>query len=297
MQSRQFVLLILVAPLLLCGCNPGIKVRKNPADCDTGIRYYRPKPYLVVKPSGLSIVAGKVTTTRPSDEFVELSLEYLPDFAEEYAINVRPGLGSANVQITLDQGWNLTQINQELDSQFDENIQAVADLVRAGGSLIPSAVKGPEVGVPRTQKWVVQATNVPIGYYEAVIGMDQGKKRHYGWRYVGFAPFNSCPTDMCGYETAHCNDYNAAIFGLVFECGVMQFKPLNTIHETRCADRCLVNAGEVQIPAGGVAATGDTGEASMAKEIALSIVNQTIWGEKVAPEDLLVTPTSDGLGH
>ena len=32
---------------------------------------------------------------------------------------------------------------------------------------------------------------------ESVINPDAtGKKRMWGWRYVGFAPFNSCPTDI-----------------------------------------------------------------------------------------------------
>ena len=36
----------------------------------------------------------------------------------------------------------------------------------------------------------ILATNIPFGFYEAVIARDpKGKKQLYGWRYVGFMPF------------------------------------------------------------------------------------------------------------
>ena len=229
------LLICIVCGVLLTGCAPKVRVTKNPTDCDQGIRYYRPKPYLFVTASGQSTTTGSGSSTRttvvPSDQFVSIQLQYLPDFSEEYAISVRPGLGTADVEIGLEDGWNLTSINQNLDSNFDENVGAIADLVGSVGGLV-----GTSSGLnPATSRKSVEvanriaARNVPLGYYEAVVGRDDcGKKQLYGWRYLGFVPFASCPIRTCGSESTHCSE-NSNLFGLVFENGVMTFKQLTSI--------------------------------------------------------------------
>ena len=114
---------------------------------DTGIQYYRPKPYLLVSPAGVTVSTESsdggtktVITTGESDRFVHISLQYVPDFGEEYSITVRSGLGVNNTTITLQDGRNLTSINQQLDSRFDENVKAVAELVKAAGGLAGAGV-------------------------------------------------------------------------------------------------------------------------------------------------------------
>ena len=189
------------------GCAPRVKIVKNPSDCDEGVRYYRPKPYLLITPS------EKV------DQSVQIALQYLPDFSQEYAVNVRPGLGIASVKLELKDGWNLTSINQELDSQSDEIVEAAADLVGSIGSVTKQTV---------TDEVVVPASNVPLGFYEAVIGCGGGcGKQLQGWRYVGFMPFNGCPTTVNGSDCLDCHEN--VVYGLVFEDRVLKFKPIGHI--------------------------------------------------------------------
>ncbi|MEQ9067952.1 MAG: hypothetical protein RLO18_14565, partial [Gimesia chilikensis] len=69
--------LFLVGVLIVAGgCMPGVHVKKNPADKDKGIRYYRPKPYLFISPSGTVTKTVKdkteTTVTEKSDEFVNI---------------------------------------------------------------------------------------------------------------------------------------------------------------------------------------------------------------------------------
>lgn len=197
--------LLLVSVIICVGCTPGVKIRKNPDDTDTGVRYYRPKPYLVVKPS--------------QAEKVSLEIEYLPDFSEEYSVNVRPGLGQANVSLSLENGWNLTQVNQDLDTKLDENLNAIANVLTQAASSAKGATD---------TSWECKADGVPIGYYEAVIGKDNcGKKRHFGWRYIGFAPYNSCPTNMFGSDCAGCQDDMGAVFGLIVKGSTIHFQKLS----------------------------------------------------------------------
>jgi hypothetical protein len=212
-----------------------VKVVKNPNPYDKGIRYYRPKPYLFISPLGSATIVEKgsttTTTTSPSDQYVSIELQYLPDFSEEYSIHVRSGVGVADVDFTLEDGWNLTSLNQKLDSQMDENVSALADLATGIGGALARAADVPPPGEPISPaeyRWHVQASNVPLGYYEAVIGTDRDcNKRLMGWRYVGFAPFNACPTDIEGQISAQCDSGDGAIYGLVFERGVMTFRPLD----------------------------------------------------------------------
>ncbi len=212
--------------LLQTGCTPRVIVRAHPQPSDRGIRYYRPKPYLKVEPAE---VAVDKTQTKLLPGMVRLSLVYLPDFSEEYAIDVRSGLGIANVGIKLQDGWNLTEISQELDSQTDENTKAVASLLSAVGDVLPTSAGS---GTTPQVSFTMPARNVPLGFYESIIGRDnRGCKRLYGFRYVGFVPFSACPLDMSGQASGCCNDPLSQLYGLSFVEGQMAFIPLAELEQ------------------------------------------------------------------
>lgn len=235
-QNRIISTMVMCAILsAVCGCLPRVSVRPNPGPCTPGIRYYRPKPYLFISPAAESVAVEKkedktVTTTEGvADKYVQIQLQWLPDFSEEYAINIRSGLGTNETEITLENGWNLTGLNTKLDSQTDENITAVAELIKAIPTSAATRFAGDKVRNEAEAK-VVRATNVPLGYYESVIGRDKcGKKQFYGWRYVGFAPFNGCPIKTSGQDCMPCNAMD--LYGLTFDNGIMTFKRLHKVEE------------------------------------------------------------------
>ena len=219
-RARRMLPLFLLC-LLASGCTPRVIVRAHPLPDDCGIRFYRPKPYLKVEPAEVAIDKNQ-TSLVPG--LVRISLAYLPDFSEEYAIDVRSGLGIANVGIKLQDGWNLTEISQELDSQTDENTKAFASLLSAVGDVVPTSSSGDRNA---TASFTVPAHNVPIGFYESIIGLDaHGCKRLYGFRYVGFVPFAGCPLDMGGSQSVCCDDPNSGLYGLSFVDGQMLFQLL-----------------------------------------------------------------------
>lgn len=174
---------------------------------------------------------------------VAISLQYLPDFEEEYALDVRTGWGAANVKIELQDGWNLVSLNQDLDSKVDKNISAMADLVRA----VPHVNAGVAASDSDEARVVVQSSNVPLGFYEAVVGTDRcGKKRLYGFRYVGFIPFANCPICPSGVQSANCEDGTLDLYGLVFDRGVMVFRSIGQIgSQENPSARTLLTAGPV----------------------------------------------------
>lgn len=231
------VILICLALSAAAGCTPGVWVKKNPGFLNRGVRYYRPKPYLLVSAADTEQVTklddkGKPSeiTSKATDQFVTLQLQYLPDFSEEYAITVTPGIGTAEVELKLENGWNLTSINQTLDSKLPENIESVSKLVSAIGSIVPTSKRDAGTSPPTDTSIHCAARNVPLGYYESVIGRDPcGRKQLYGWRYVGFAPFNACPLAAQGMEGVSCNNGSLQVYALVFENNVMIFKPLHEV--------------------------------------------------------------------
>ena len=235
----------LVTAIVALGCNPGLRVIKNPGNHANGIRYYRPKPYLFISPTAEQVTTTaasnvSVAVTGASPDLVTIELQYLPDFTEEYALNVRTGLGTNKTTIKLEEGWKLTEINQELDSKFAENLKAVGDLIK---SVAPSGLLAAPTGRSATAELVgdgkqlrakMYVRNVPFGYYEPVVreGYRKEGKRLYGWKYVGFAPFANCPIAPCGEEPATCDNGSLDLYGLVMDHGVMVFRKLNDIAKT-----------------------------------------------------------------
>jgi hypothetical protein len=219
--------LLLFWAILFCGCFvPGAYVTKNPGARDQGVRFYRPKPYLRITPStDVSDDGADTDGLPPSSKYVEMTLVYLPDFSEEYSIRVTPGLGTANATIELEDGWKFTGlVDASFDTKFSENVKAIAGAIPARAT----ASEATRDKALMERKMVVQAVNVPIGYYESVISLGpDGRKRLYGWRYIGFAPISPCPIDMEGQSCADCNSTDGPIFALVFRDGVMVFCPMS----------------------------------------------------------------------
>ncbi len=207
-RMKPVGLLTILVPLLLAAC-ASTTVKSNPGKHDKGIRYYRPKPYLVI-----------TQAKDQPDRYVDIKLEYHPDFTEEYSIHVHTGIGKNKTSVKLDNGWNLTSIDIDVDSEIPENIKAISDLVGSVGGLVKKTVGEPSTTIR------VAANNVPYGYYESVISRGpDGKKHLYGWRYVGFGPFSACPVITNGLECADC--HSTPLYALVMCAGVMTFVPLH----------------------------------------------------------------------
>jgi hypothetical protein len=227
---RLFSLFLLLLLLVQPGCLPRTTVHRHPGPSDLGVRYYRPKPYLLIKPM----------TARdglPVDGYVSMEQVTLPDFSEEYSIHVRSGLGTNDTEITLEDGWKLTGLNISVDSQFDENLKAMADVIEA----VPRATAAASEQLP---SMAVRASNVPLGLYEAVVSTGPDcKKRLYGFRYVGFMPYAACPLESSGVEQTGC--CAGDIYGLVMEAGVMVFRPLAEVPAHLEAGRIKITAEPV----------------------------------------------------
>jgi hypothetical protein len=196
---------------MLAGCSSA-NVTKNPGPDDTGIRYWRPKPYLLVTPAD------------PTGRLVKLELQYLPDYNEEYSIHPK---GRKPPAVALQDGWNL---------------------VAVGGPAPPPAK--PEAAAPppaadmKLPEYVVASSNIPIGFYESVFDTAGQGKYLKGWRYVGWSVWGGGPpTGVDAAATAAQAHYGpgmppqgvgasavqGALYGIVFFNGAMTFRQIDEI--------------------------------------------------------------------
>jgi hypothetical protein len=141
---------------VLSGCSSA-NVTKNPGPGDNGIRYWRPKPYLLVTPADAT---GRM---------VKLELQYLPDYNEEYSIHPK---GRKPPAVALKDGWNLVAVGGPAPPP-DKPEAAAPPPPAADGMKLP--------------EYVLAAGNIPIGFYEAVFDMSGQSKYLKGWRYIGWS--------------------------------------------------------------------------------------------------------------
>jgi hypothetical protein len=138
---------------LLAGCSSA-NVTKNPGPDDNGIRYYRPKPYLLVTPADAT---GRM---------VKLEVLQLQDYSEEYSIHPK---GRKPPAVALKDGWNLVAVGGP-----------------APPSDKPEPVPAPPADPTKLPEYVVASSNIPIGVYESVFDSNgRGGKYLKGWRYIG----------------------------------------------------------------------------------------------------------------
>jgi len=145
--------LCVLSAILLAGCGGSVTVKKLSSEKDEGIPYYLPKPYLLItrglsatvyKPKVTETVTekgGTKTTTTvteqaavtPNTDKAAYSMEivYLPDLRDKYGITIKPGSGTSDTKITLENGWKLTSLAEISDTKIAETIKATAELVSA----------------------------------------------------------------------------------------------------------------------------------------------------------------------
>jgi hypothetical protein len=194
---KKLIVVCIFAGLTAAGCS-SVRVIRNPDASDTGVRYYRPKPYLLV------------TAADPTGRLVNMKMEYHPDFSEEYSIHPR-----GKTSLALKDGWNLVGVNTKE---------------------APPKEEAPPVKAPAEQPLpnaVVSATNVPLGYYESVFEVAGTQKYLKGWRYIGATMLGGGAPPIC--HLPNCPNkfpdgcVKGPLFGLVFFNGVMTFRQLDEI--------------------------------------------------------------------
>jgi hypothetical protein len=81
---------------------------------------------------------------KPGKPMLQYKIIWLPDLSQEYAIQVRPGLGTVDFKPTFEEGWRLVGIDAKIDSKAKEIIEATSGLIAKGATLIPGLKAPPQ---------------------------------------------------------------------------------------------------------------------------------------------------------
>jgi hypothetical protein len=97
-----------------------LDIHKTDKSDEQGLRFYRPRPYLLVT------IGDKGCTP---------TIEYLPDYSQEYILHPHYWLGSLTFKPTLTNGWNLTAFDSAVDTKIPETINALAGTMKSAADL------------------------------------------------------------------------------------------------------------------------------------------------------------------
>jgi len=102
-----------VAALLAATCSRLYVRPAGPGKSPPGFRYYLPRPFLLVTSDSAKVI-------------------WLPDYTQSYAVDPRFGLGTLKLDLTLNDGWRLSQVGTDADSKVPETIDKLLSGVTGG---------------------------------------------------------------------------------------------------------------------------------------------------------------------
>ena len=124
MQIKKLLgLLLLIDALTLAGCAEiAFYDNKELLEPKTGVKFYYPKPYLLVaQPDN-------------KDKPVEVSVIYLPDLKNPAWAKPKYGYGSADLSLSFQNGI-ITSVGQKTDTKIPETITAITGMAQSAAAL------------------------------------------------------------------------------------------------------------------------------------------------------------------
>jgi len=110
---------------LISGCAEVQVKHVDDRDTSDGVHFYEPRPYLLVSNAQKTGDKGNV-----ENQFTSQIL-WLPDHNRRYVVKIKPGWGTVDGSVKLQNGWMLDTLGSKTDSEGPETITAVTGLVRA----------------------------------------------------------------------------------------------------------------------------------------------------------------------
>lgn len=152
---KKLLSLCLLAGILFSGC-AGVKLYKEETfKNQTGLKFYYPKPYLLVERNGAKDVPLKTT------------LLFLPDLANPVYAKIIRGMGSNAFSIALANG-SLSTYGITTDSKIPETIAAAGGLLTGAGGLLTGSAAVKTAGKDVQQAATVKDLKEVLGVVNQV---------------------------------------------------------------------------------------------------------------------------------
>lgn len=148
--TRLIGLIVIIGAIASSGC-ARIKLfnNENFVGPEVGIKFYYPKPYLLVARTGAK------------DNPVQISVVYLPDQSKPTYAKFKTGYGSAELSLALQNGI-LTNIGQKTDTKIPETMTALSGMATSAAGML-TAVKAVPQAAPSYQAQSNQLQSIADG--------------------------------------------------------------------------------------------------------------------------------------
>jgi len=123
----KWVIILTGSAFLISGCAEVQVKHVDDRDTSDGVHFYEPRPYLLVSNQQKQDDKGNVQNQ------VTSQILWLPDPSRRYVVKIKPGWGTVDGSVKLQDGWMLDTLGSKTDSKGPETITAVTGLVRAAG--------------------------------------------------------------------------------------------------------------------------------------------------------------------
>jgi hypothetical protein len=116
---------LICSAFLISGCAEVQVKHVDDKDSSDGVHFYEPRPYLLVSNQQKTDDKGNVQN-QFSNQII-----WLPDHSRRYVVKIKPGWGTVDGSVKLEDGWMLDTLGSKTDSKGPETVTAMAGLVRA----------------------------------------------------------------------------------------------------------------------------------------------------------------------
>ncbi len=133
----KWAITLLCSAYLISGCAEVQVKHVDYKDTSDGVRFCEPRPYLLV-----SYQPQKVNAPQQKDKedvqsnVLSSQIVWLPNYTRCYMVKVKPGWGTVDGSVKLQNGWMLDTLGSKMDSKGPETLTAITGMVTAAGGLL-----------------------------------------------------------------------------------------------------------------------------------------------------------------
>jgi len=120
----KWIITLLCSAYLISGCAEVLVKHVNGKD-DTsdGVHFCQPRPYLLLSNQQKKDASGDVRSNDFANQII-----WLPDYTQCYVVKIKPGWGTVDGSVKLQNGWMLDTLGSKMDSKTTETITALSGM-------------------------------------------------------------------------------------------------------------------------------------------------------------------------
>lgn len=132
----KWTITLVCSAFLISGCAEVQVKHVDDQDASDGVHFYEPRPYLLVSNQQKQDDKGNVQNQFSSQ------IIWLPDHSRRYVVKIKPGWGTVDGSVKLQDGWMLDALGSKMDSKGPETVNAMTGLVSVAAKAADQVPQG-----------------------------------------------------------------------------------------------------------------------------------------------------------